>query len=1200
MTQPTLFDVDDYEAAAPSVSVAPDAALTATQRLAVGERSHSMLLSAGAGTGKTHVLVERLVAAVLDDGLAPASILAITFTEKAAGELAVRVRRRFLELGKRDEAQASEQAFIATIHGFCGRLLRTHALAAGLDPAFSVLDEPHAARLRAEAFEDGLRTFLTGAAGERLDLVAAYRADRLADMILAAHDELRSRGQAEPRLPPIQAPLPPDAERAELAAASAAFAAELASVTPSKRVDAAHGALARCARLLDDLEAGVVPWPGRIAALQVVCGGAKALGTDACLRYVDARDAFERACADHHAARALELIDELLGLYGAAYAARKDAAGALDFDDLELRARDLFAEHPGIAREWRERFDLLMVDEFQDCNARQVEILEAIEDDNLFCVGDEFQSIYGFRHADVEQFRRRREQLRTRGLAPTLADSFRSRAPLLDVIDRVFKARFGGDFTPLLPARSDAGDRPGPLVELLVTATTGWDDDVDLGDSLPPVQRWRQAEARLVAQRVRELVDEGETSPADVAVLVRASNSMPVLERALEDAGLPTLATAGRGFWSRQQVVDLVSYLAALANALDEPALMTVLASPLAGVSSDALAIMIAAARARGRDLWWQLRAMFIEGEDGGEDGLAGVSSGDRQVLESFVPRFAAERRQASLRGASELLERAIAAAGYDLTILAQHGGRRRLANVTKLLRIARSYEAAEGGGARGFVDHVGLLERAQRREPEAPVEDPAAQAVRLMTIHAAKGLEFGTVVVADLGRGGHSRSPNLIVDGARIGFRLSMLDGGKGVPALDHAALATERLVAERAEEDRILYVACTRARDRLLLSGAADSARWPQDGGTSPAISWLGPALVGDVAARLGNAEPANAIAADLDGVRLVLSTPGTLGAALRDAAPSRRGESGPPARGDGAAVSPPPAVVPRTAAAIGALSYSSLSDYARCGYRFYTERILSLPRRDAPAVAAPAAIPGSGLDARVRGVVVHGLIEELDVRAPQPPGADRIRALAAEEGATASDDDISDVRRLVAASCDSAIGVRLAAAVRLRREHEFSVEMTAGSGGPQLLTGIVDAVAVEHTGGWLVVDAKTDRVAPRADLEALTERSYGVQRRLYALAALRAGAPEVEVVHHYLERAGEPAVAHYVAADADSIERDLSVLTDALHAGLFPLAIAPHAGLCATCPARGSLCPYSAALTLRAAPEEAQVADAPTPPR
>ncbi|MGI8730988.1 MAG: UvrD-helicase domain-containing protein, partial [Solirubrobacteraceae bacterium] len=175
---------------------------TDEQSAAIAARRGSLLLEANAGSGKTSVLVERFVRSVLEDGVRPQQILAITFTERAAGELRARVRARFVELNRRDQARETETAWVSTIHGFCARLLRQHPIAAGLDPAFAILDEAGARALRDRAWERALAAMLDGARGAAmLDLVAAYDSDRLRTMIARTHDALRSQGQTRPELP---------------------------------------------------------------------------------------------------------------------------------------------------------------------------------------------------------------------------------------------------------------------------------------------------------------------------------------------------------------------------------------------------------------------------------------------------------------------------------------------------------------------------------------------------------------------------------------------------------------------------------------------------------------------------------------------------------------------------------------------------------------------------------------------------------------------------------------------------------------------------------------------------------------------------------------------------------------------------------------------------------------------------------------
>src|SRR5215207_10071639 len=594
-------------------------AWTPEQRGAIADRGRSSLLAAGAGSGKTAVMVERFAEAVLHDDVAVGSILTLTFTEKAAAELRERIRRRFVELGEDEHARAVDAAWIGTIHGFCARILQSQPLAAGLDPRFAVLDEAAARRLASSAFETALESWMAAEGGPAVDLAAAYSWD-LETLIVGAHRALRSRGATEPRLAiPAARPAP---DPAPLTAAAAAAGAALHGAPGERsgdeapgrgrgaRVTAALEALEACERLVAG--AGEPPLPAALDAAKLP-GGAKALEHADCAAYREAWAAYRAACADHHARPALVLLDALLTAFGTAYADAKTARAGVDFDDLELRVRDLLAGDAGLRERWAERFALIMVDEFQDTNRLQLGILEALERGNLFAVGDESQSIYGFRHADIGIFRARRAALGHDGVR-NLTVNFRSRHEILDVVNAAFAPLLGPGFTPLVAGRAPeelrlfAPDPPDqPRVELLVCETTGWEErEAELGLAALATQPWRRAEARAVAARLREEIDAGRPQQ-DVVVLVRATSSLRLYEQALEEQGLSTYVVGGRGYWAQEQVRDGIAYLSLMANPHDEASLYAVLSSPFCGAGSDALVLLAEAGREEGDGAWTAL-----------------------------------------------------------------------------------------------------------------------------------------------------------------------------------------------------------------------------------------------------------------------------------------------------------------------------------------------------------------------------------------------------------------------------------------------------------------------------------------------------------------------------------------------------------------------------------------------------------------
>jgi ATP-dependent exoDNAse (exonuclease V) beta subunit len=1145
----------DYEQLSAHTGVA-QRRLTDEQERAVASRQASLLLAAGAGSGKTSVLVERFVRAVREDGIAPGRILAITFTERAAGELRRRVRSRMLELGEREAARETEAANVCTFHSFCARLLRIHPMQAGVEPGFEILEEGIAARLRTLAFSDALGDFLAGERPEAVDLAAAYGADPLRAMVLGAYAQLRSQGQAQPHLPsePRQ--------------------------TSLNLTEADVDALAACV-----------------------------------------------------------LIGELLERFGTRYAERKHARGALDFDDLELSARALLEAHEDVRESWAERFQLLMVDEFQDSNPRQLQVLAALDRDNLFTVGDELQSIYGFRHADVGLFRERRVRLARDAASLELTSNFRSLPPILAAVKRIFSERIGEHFTALTPMRSlenGSGSVNEPIVELLLCDRRGWErfsGDEQLA-GLPQATLWRQAEAAQLAGRVAQLIASGEARAGEVVVLLRALGDLPVYESALRRHGLLTLAGVG-GFWSHQQIGDLLAWLRALANPLDELALYSTLASPLGGLSSDGLALLARISREHGRGVWQAILERSAE-----LDALLPVK--DRERLAAFRDLFTAERMGARLRSVSELLRRVIRATGYDTHVLSLAWGERRLANVHKLIGMARRFEAQEGRDLRGFLDHVAHLEVALAgREAEAPVGDSPSHpeghppgrgagkqgagkqvaggqldAVRLMSIHAAKGLEFPVVCVADLGRETNLRVPDLLFEeaGGRLGLRLQRLGNPESVSALAYEQLRDERRLAQEEEEDRVLYVACTRAQNRLLLSGSVAFERWPTvRPGVAP-IAWMAPALVPDAPSLAASGQPpAEPLRVDLGGglaVRCMFHSPDTVEpgsgegshvvvdldrapAVLAPTSDALGSMSHASARASGAALhasdgaAPPPSAESAEAPATfhplplsdpdTSMSYTSLAELERCGYRFYVERVLRLPENRA---AARMGSDEGGAQARRRGTIVHRLLESVDFAHPQQPGLQDVAEVARRVGAVLSTGEREEIATLIAAALASEPARLLARARSARREYPFAFSL--GQEEP-LVTGVLDLLVERPDGSALIVDYKSDRLVGGEDLELLVQRDYGFQRLLYALAAIEDGAPRVQIVHWFLERPNEWVAASFDARGREGLRELLLERIALMRARGFAVTETPHRGLCLTCPARAGLCSWGETRTM-----------------
>ncbi len=1176
------FDADPAAAPGPQSGEGPGDPLppTAEQAAAIDARDRDVFLEAGAGTGKTRVLVDRYCDAIDLDELEPEQILAITFTEKAAAEMRRRVR---VELMRRSRAsgdgerrrrlllaaRSGEGAQITTIHGFCRRLLAANPAAAGLDPRFRVLAAEEAARLARVAFERALDE-LARADGDLAAVAAGYR-QGLEGLIHSAYDDLRSHGQRRPALPPLQ-----------------------------------------------------------IAAFE-------GLGDEP-------PDPAEVELAD----RSYRSLQSLLVGFGDAYERVKAERSGVDFDDLQLLALELLQRSAAIAGAYRERYLHLLVDEFQDTSPLQVRLVQALQGPatRLFTVGDEFQSIYAFRGADLASFREERELVRAErgaGAVLPLSGSFRSTPEIVAAVNALGHCLLE-DFRELRVGRRPDGPPPGPpgpTVELLLTQRGGWKDDgIEIATAAVETEPNRTAEARFLARRLRELADSG-VAPGSMVLLLRAFTHVDAYTEALELAGLDPYVVGGRGYWSSQQVEDALKLLACVANPLEDEALLGALASPACGASPDALWLLRRAAGA-DRHLWPTVRRLAAEepadagGDRDGDDEqeierrrqeaewLGRLAEADRERIAGFADRLGRLRSEAQLMPLDSLVEATLERFDYDLAALAMPGGARRAANLLKLIRLAGEFETHEGRDLRGFLTHVAERAALSDREAEATVAAEGHEGVTVMTVHAAKGLEFDCVAVGDLGRkmAGIGAPPALRLafgdqdgetagdpdEAPRVGLRLARA-GGPALTLDGYRALNDDAAAADAEEAGRLAYVAASRARHRLILSGMFEpidvEGGHPESRPSHSVLARLLPSLAvsgedgelvelppAELRADLPTEAPFEPVAA---GVRVNVPTPESAAALAFDL----RGSDGVQ---DPAPGGRPPllALGERGGSAARSLSYAALAEYDRCGYRFLTERVLGLgaareaiafgatapPERgvgdqvpaggagDAGPRSAPAAAGGgSGLGF---GRAVHALLERSARDGWRAPEAAIVEAALASEGAGPGLADAAS--RLVSGWLASPLLAELIdAGARLRPELPFRLAL----GRDTVVRGTIDLLAEVEGQPPLVIDYKTD-AAPPAPGEPLAD-GYLLQRALYALAVAEArGAPQVRSAYVFLSSPDQPVIAELADEQIEAGRARIEQLIDGIRGRRFEATEAPHWGLCRDCPARRRLCPHPPELT------------------
>ena len=847
--------------------------LTDEQRRAVVARDVAISVTAGAGSGKTRTLVGRYLA-LLEAGLPLQSLVAITFTDKAAREMRNRVRliaADWLNHAATSREELWREAFsqldaarISTINGLCAAILRSHPAEAGLDPAFNVLDEGRSSVWRARAVEEGL----AWAAADR-DAVGLFEVWQEEQVRRLLADLLARRLDAEQALARLAGGQPLQQWAVAL---DEWFAAQLGAAPWQTSLETLASVQARIQddKLEISRQAVLASWEAArraqadrdwdglleaLLALRQAISSAGQKGNWAAEDLAAARDAmaalrthFDQVVShlvdkeklpswslDCRAAALLPLIGRLFAQTQAIYRRYKSEARALDFDDLEQLTAQLLAGNQAVRARWQREINaILLVDEFQDTNQRQREIVYALSGfsptlsepashSSVFVVGDAKQSIYRFRGADVTVFRRLQADIRQAGGALIDFDvTFRAHGRLVELTNALLaplmpaqddEARpFDVPFAPLVAHRPEP--RPGmrpPYLEFLL----GLGEDKEAG---------RRAAAAGLCARLHELRRAGQIEWQDVALLFRASTAFETYEDALERAGIPFVTVAGRGFYTRPEIRDLLNALAAIAYPGDDLAMAGLLRSPAIGLSDEALYLLRWEGDQRRRPFWAALQALAA---------IRGLQEGDRKRAE-FARQLVAELHpRAGRTPVASLLKAFLDATYYRAALPLVPGGERLRRNMDKLLADAHRSELVS---VAEFLEYVAALRDVGARESEAPTE--AGGALQLMTIHKAKGLEFPVVVLADAGYTGGFRSAPGYLD-HELGLLLNLYDGE--AQPLSFRLAAWREAEQEAAEERRLLYVAATRAREKLLISGNAKLSTAKATPGRLQFSGWL-----------------------------------------------------------------------------------------------------------------------------------------------------------------------------------------------------------------------------------------------------------------------------------------------------------------------------------------------------------------------
>src|SRR5262245_19867186 len=858
---------------------------TPQQAAAIAARGCSVALSAGAGCGKTTVLTQRFLSH-LGPGPARAdltSLVAITFTERAAREMRDRIRgdclKRLREASPADAAywlaivREMDSARISTIHSFCASLLRSHAVEAGLDPNFGLLDEMLGASFLQQSVKIGVRERLAADDPDVAELVFEFGLARAQDLLailvqeryridFAEWEPVTSRVLAQrwdERWHRVVVPLLlRDLAESEPALRTLQLLRvhDCANAVMSERRQALLNAIPRLEQANDPEDL-----LGSLRENARVQGGGTENDWDNDDVYQDVRDTLSdfRALIDKLQALLNYNPEYLLrgaemGLcalratakIGTFYDERKAAEGLVDFDDLLLRARNLLRDHVDVRRRIESGISLLMVDEFQDTDPIQDDIVRMLCGDGLltgklFIVGDAKQSIYRFRRAEPRVFHNLRQKIPPAGRLP-LSVNFRSQPEILGFVNAVFDGALGPEYEPLEAAGIQLS--PKPCIEFLFSAATA--DEPDDADESAPARRRREGE--WIASRLTQLLGDGvqrirERDPAsgefrlrqasrrDIVILFRAMTDVRYYEEALRRHGLDYYVVGGRAFFAQQEIFDIINLCRFLDDVDDEAALVGVLRSPLFSLSDDALlalgphpASALEVPRPLPRPGALELRAP-----------PPSHLSDDDQTRIRFAAEVLSDLHEKKDRlPIAPLLNLAIDRTGYDVALLTEFLGVRKLANLRKLIEMARQFDQSGLFTLGDFVDQLRESIAHETHEALAATHPESSDVIRLMSIHQSKGLEFPIVVLADMDRPSNSQLPPARFD-SELGPLVSLPE--KFGEQRGHPALVMHRLSEKEedlAETQRLFYVAATRAADMLILSANLKQAGQ----GTSP---WL-----------------------------------------------------------------------------------------------------------------------------------------------------------------------------------------------------------------------------------------------------------------------------------------------------------------------------------------------------------------------
>lgn len=1200
-------------------------AWTNEQQAAIDSRGQTLLLSAAAGSGKTAVLVERIIRRLLDKEypIDITELLVVTFTKAAAAEMRDRIGTALMKaLSETKDPRVERQlallpsAQISTLHAFCQHVIRKYFYTIDLDPAFSIAGEEELNLLRRQVLEDVFLSYYEDdeKASILYPLADMFGSDRgddiLMDTVSRMYTYARSLAWPEhwlkeaaraydvapdaviddmvwagPIKDAVRRILEEDArlydgvlyhlrQREAFAPACDTFVAEQAALRQAAQARSWND-LSRFVRAID--------FP-RLKSLRKLSDDDKAVW-ERCKKVRDdvKKDVIKTLQVVYFSATPEEWLDGMRAMkpimdglvtltldFAKAYGAAKKEKGWIDFSDLEhfclqiLLAPDASPEHPvpsAAAEELRSQYEEVFIDEYQDTNGVQELITRLVSgEDNRFMVGDIKQSIYRFRLANPTLFLEKYQSFSRDEKAVQrcidLGRNFRSVPVVLDAVNAVFSRAMTaeaagmdyGEREKLYAGRQAPDDERwiGGPVEVDIVPTPSDEEDDDGSTAF-------EKECRFIAGRIGELLASGRMaarkdgtleplSYRHIVVLLRSmAGKADVLIQALQEGGIPSYAEQSGGYFAAVEVQVMLALLRCIDNPEQDLAMAAVLRSPLVGLDETALA----GVRLAGDGTLWQNLPAFVASLPDGVD--------EKEDLQQFMAAFDSWSTYSRRHGVAELLQRLYDDTAYVDFVGAMPGGDVRQANLKALYDRARQYEEA---GFRGLFRYLQLMDKMKEDGLDlapAKVVSEKEDVVRIMSIHKSKGLEFPVVFVADMGKAFNRRdTQDQILFHNRLGIGLKQYDPEwrMSYPTLIWSGIAAQLRWEGTAEEERILYVAMTRARDQLILTGHSshidrDWQRWTSRLNPAQAKSyfdWVMPAALAPFGAK-ADADYARPGAAWQDAiwqVRIARAVPaGTVEEGAYDGEPRlealRRGDL---------TGTPVPSWLDEQLSwqyaypqAVRTAAKFSVSEVKRRYQELHSDELQDEAALPVPAAAVIPTAPGeddafaalppwlAGEEAAVsgaqRGTALHKALQYITPAANQTTATLRREIDAfVRQGLLSREEAKLVYVPVLAAFCQSDIGRRMAESPELHREYPFTVLLAGGDPLPEtetgeqiLIQGVIDCLFREDD-AWILVDYKSDRLETA---DAFRSR-YAVQLALYKRAVEQITHRPVEETYIY----------------------------------------------------------------------------------